>query len=193
MELIFQLRSQKINQISLLVEIKVETKRCLILGRKAMTNLDRILKCREHYFADKGPSSQSFFSSHVGMSELDHKEDWTAKKWCFQTVVLEKTLESLLDSKEIKLVNPKGNQPWIFIGKTNVEAEALILWSPDAKSWLIWKICWYWKRLRAGGEESNRGWDGWMASSAHCTWFWANPGDSEGLESLACCSPLGCK
>ena len=94
---------------------------------------------QRHYFADKVPSSQSFFSSHVGMSELNHKEDWAPKKWCFQTVVLEKTLESLLDSKEIKPVNPKGNQPWIFIEWSDAEAEAPIFLPPDEKNRLIGK------------------------------------------------------
>ena len=117
-----------------------EIKRCLLLGRKAMTNLDSILKSR-HHFADKGPYSQSygFFSSHVRMWELDHKEGWVPKNWCFQIVVLEKTLESPLDGKEIKPVNPKGNQPWIFIGKTDAEGEVSILWPPDAKNWVVGK------------------------------------------------------
>ena len=89
--------------------------------------------------ADKGLYSKSygFFSSHIQIWELDRKEGWALKNWCFWTVVLEKTLESLLDWKEIKSVNSKGNQPWIFTGRS--EAEALILWSPDAKSWLIGK------------------------------------------------------
>ena len=97
------------------------------------------VKKQRHYFADKGPYSQSygFSSSHVWMYELDHKEGWVPKNWCFQTVVLEKTLESLLDSKEIKPANPKGNQPWIFIARN--DAEALILWPPDVKSRLIGK------------------------------------------------------
>ena len=92
-----------------------EIKRCLLLGRKAMTNLDSILKSR-HYFAKKGLCSQSygFSCSHVWMWELDHKEIWEPKNWCFWTVVLEKTFESPLDYKKIKPVNPKGNQPWIF-------------------------------------------------------------------------------
>ena len=120
------------------VDSSHEIKRCLILGRKAMTNLDSILKSR-HYFANKGLSSQScgFSSSYVWMWELDHKESWAPKNSCFWTVVLEKTLESPLDCKEIKLVHPKGNQSWIFIGGTN--AEAPILWPPDVKSWLIRK------------------------------------------------------
>ena len=88
---------------------------------------------QRHYFAYKGPSSQSygFSSSHVWMWDLDHKEVWVPKNWCFQTVLLEKTLKSPLDSKEIKPVNPNGNQPWIFIGRTDAEAEVPILWLPD--------------------------------------------------------------
>ena len=95
-----------------------EIKRCLFLGKKAMTNLDSILKKQRHHLASKGPYSQSyhFSSSHVQMWELDHKEGWALKNWCFHTVVLEKTLESPLDCKEIQPVHPKGNQPWIFIG-----------------------------------------------------------------------------
>ena len=117
-----------------------EIKRCLLLGRKVMTNLDSILKSR-HYFAAKGPSSQSydFSSSHVWMWELDYKESWAVKNWCFWTVVLEKTLESPLDCNEIQPVHPRGDQSWVFIGRTDVEAEAPILWPPDVKSWLIWK------------------------------------------------------
>ena len=115
-----------------------EIKRCLLLGRKAMTNLDSILKSRD-YFANKGPSSQSYGFSciHVWMWELDCEESWVPKNWCFWPVVLEKTLENPLDCKEIQPVNPKGNQSWIFIGRTDVEAP--ILWPPDAESWLIWK------------------------------------------------------
>jgi len=88
-----------------------------------------------------GPSSQGygFSTSHVWMWELDYKESWALKNWCFWTVVLEKTLESPLDCKEIQPVHPKGNQSWIFIGRTNVEAETPIFWPPYAKSWLIWK------------------------------------------------------
>ena len=90
---------------------------------------------------DKGPPSQSygFSSSHVWMWELDHKESWALKNWCFWTVVLEKTLESTLDCKEIQPVYPKGDWSWVFIGRTDVEAEPSILWPPDAKSWLIEK------------------------------------------------------
>ena len=118
-----------------------EIKRRLLLGRKAMTNLDSILKKQRHYFANKGPSSQSygFSSSHVWMWELDYKESWTPKNWCFWTVVLEKTLESPLDCKEIQPVHPKGYQPWMFIGRTDAETATAILWPPDAKNWLIGK------------------------------------------------------
>ena len=114
---------------------------CLLLGRKVMTNLESILKSRDHYFANKGPSSQSygFSSSHVWMWELDYKESWAPKNWCFWIVVLEKTLESPLDCKEIQPVHPKGDQSWVFIGRTDVEAETPILWLPDAKIWLIGK------------------------------------------------------
>ena len=99
------------------------------------------IKKQRHYFADKGPSSQSyrFSSSHVWMWELDHNKSWAPKNWCFWIVVLEKTLESPLVCKEIKPVHPKGNQSWIFIGRTDVEAETPLLWPPDAKSWLIGK------------------------------------------------------
>ena len=115
-----------------------EIKRHLLLGRKAMTNIDSILKNLRHHCANKDPYGQScgFSSSHVWMWELDHKEAWVPKNWCFWTVVLEKTLKSVLDSKEIKSVNPRVNQSWIFIGRTDAGAEAPILWPPDAKSQL---------------------------------------------------------
>ena len=137
---------------------------------------DSIFKSR-HYFDNKGLSSQSygFFSSQVLMWELDYKESWALKSWCFWTVVLDKTLESPLDCKEIQLVHPKGNQPWIFIGRTDVEAETPILWPPDVKNWLIWKL-WCWERLKAGREGDNRGWDGWMASPTQWTRVWASSG-----------------
>ena len=111
-----------------------EIKGHLLLGRKVMTKLD-ILKSR-HYFANKVPSSQSycFSSSHVWMWELAYKESWVQKNWCFWTVVLEKTLESPLDCKEMQPVHPKGDQSWVFIGGTDVEAETPILWPPHAKS-----------------------------------------------------------
>ena len=99
------------------------------------------IKKQRHYFANKSPSSQSysFSSSYVWMWELDYKESWVPKKWWFWTVVLEKTLESPLACKEIQQVHPKGNQSWIFIWRTDAEAETPILWLPDEKNWLIWK------------------------------------------------------
>ena len=154
-----------------------EIKRRLPLRRKAMTNLDSVLKSRDIALPTKGPYSQSygFSSSHIWMWELNHKEGWVPKNWCFPTVVLEKTLESPLGSKEIKPVNPKWNQPWIITGKT--DAEALILLPPDAKSRLThWKRPFCWERLRAGRERGERGWDGWVASLAQWTWVRANSG-----------------
>ena len=99
------------------------------------------IKKQRHYFANEDPNSHSygFSSSHVWMWELDHKESWAPKNWCFWTVVLEKTLESPLDNKEIQPIHPKGNQSWIFIGRTDTEAETPILLPPDVKNWLIWK------------------------------------------------------
>ena len=116
-------------------------KRCLLLRRKALTNPDSILKSRDIALLTNVPYEQSygFFSSHVQMWELDHKEGWAPENWCFQTVVLEKNLESPLDSKEIKPVQPKGNQPWIFIGRTDAEAEAPILWPPLEKTLMLGK------------------------------------------------------
>ena len=135
------------------------------------------IKKQRHYFANKGPSNQSYgFSSSQGwMWELDHKESWALKNWCFWTVVLEKTLESPLDWKKIQPVHPKGNQSWIFIGRTDAEAETLILLPPDAKSWLIWKDRdagkdWKWE------EKGTTGWDGWMSSPTQRTWVWVNSG-----------------
>ena len=117
-----------------------EIKRCLLLGRKVMTNLDSTLKSR-HYFANKCPSSQGygFSSGHVWMGELDCEESWAQKNWCLWTVVLEKTLESPLDCKEIQPVHPKGDQSWVFSGRTDAEAGTPILWPPHAKSWLTGK------------------------------------------------------
>ena len=153
-----------------------------------MTNIDSILKSRDitlptkvclvkHYFTDKGPFSQSygFSSGHVWMLELNYKESWAPKNWCFWTVVLEKTLESPLDCKEIKPVHPKGNQSWIFIGSENIHwswnSNALATWCEELTHW---KRPSCWERLKAGGERDNRGWDGWMASPTGWTWIWAS-------------------
>ena len=138
-----------------------EIKRHLLLGRKAVINLDSILKCQDN-FADKCPASQSyfFFSSYVWMWELDNKDSWVLKNWCFWTVVLEKTLESPLDCKEIQPVHPKGDQSWIFIGRT--EAETPILLPPDAKILLLGKDSdagkdWMWEE-KGTAEDEMVGW-----------------------------------
>ena len=117
-----------------------------------------------------------FSSSHIWMWELDYKESWALKTWCFCTVVLEKTLESPLDCKEIQPVHPKGNQYWIFIGRTDAEGETPVLCPPDAKNRLLGKRPWCWERLRAGEEGDDRGWDGWMASPTRWTWVWVDSG-----------------
>ena len=110
------------------------------------------IKKQRHYFADKGPSSQSygFSSGHVSMWELDYEEGWALKNWCFWTVVLEKTLESLLDCKEIQPVNPRENQPWLFTGRTDVEAETPIL------GHLMWRADSFEKTLMLGKTEGRR-------------------------------------
>ena len=146
-------------------------KKHFLLGRKVMTNLDSILKAETSLCQQRSVWSNLWFFPVV----MHRCESWTTKKtehqknWCFQIVVLEKTLESPLDSKETKQVNPKGNQPWIFIGRT--DAEAPILWPPDVKT--HWKRPWWWERLKAG-EGGNRGDDGWMTSPNQWTWVWAN-------------------
>ena len=146
-----------------------------------------MLKSR-HNFANKGPSSQSyvFSSSHIWIGELDCKESWASKNWCILTVVLERTLESPLDCKEIQPVNPKGNQYWIFIRRT--DAETPILWPPDAKNWFLRKDPDAGKGSKAR-EGDDRGWDGWMAS---LIWwdmgFSKLPGVGDGQGGLACYS-----
>ena len=132
-------------------------------------------KKQRHYFANKGLSSQSygFSSSHVWMWELDYKESWALKNWCFWTVVLEKTLESPVDCKEIQPVHSKGDQPWVFFGRNDAKAETPVLWPPHAEL-THWKRLWCWEGLGAGGEGDDRGWDGWMASQTRRTWVWVN-------------------
>ena len=160
-----------------------EIKRRLHLRRKDMTNLDNVLKSRDITLPTKVCLVKAMVFLNVQMWESDSHsvmsiDGWALKNWCFWTVVLEKTLESPLDCKEIKPVNPKGNQPWIFIGRTEAEAEAPILWPPDGifKSLLSWKRPWCWERLKAGGERDDRGWDDWMASLSQWTWVWADSG-----------------
>ena len=135
------------------------------------------IKKQRRYFANKGLSSQSygFSSTHVGLWELDNRKGWAPNNWFLRTVVLEKTLESPLDCKEFKPVNPKGNQHWIFIGRADAEVEAPILWPPDAKSWLTRKRPWCWERLK----ERRRGWQRmrWLDSITNSMGIiWANPG-----------------
>ena len=127
------------------------------------------------------------------MWELDYKESWAQKNWCFWTVVLQTTLESPLDCKEIQPVHPKGNQVWIFIGRTDAEAEALILWSPDVKIWLIWKhpdAMKDWGQEEKGTAEDEM--VGWV-HRLHGHEFAQALGVDNGPGSLACCSPWGCK
>ena len=130
-------------------------------------------KKQRHYFANKCPSSQSygFSSSHVWIQELDYKESWVPKNWCFWTVVLEKTLESPLECKEIKPVNPKGNQSWIYWKDWCWSFNTLAMWWEELTHW---KRFWCWERLKTGGEEDDRGWDGWMASPTGWTWVSAS-------------------
>ena len=143
-----------------------------------MTNLDSILKSRDTTLPTEVHLVKAMVFPVVmyGYESWTIKERWTPMNWCFWTVMLEKTLESPLDFKEIQSVHPKGGQSWVFIGRTDAKAETPILWPPDAKSWLIWKRFWCWERLRAGGEGDNRGWDGWMASLTRWTWVWVNSG-----------------
>ena len=153
------------------------------------------IKNQRHYFANKGPSSQShgFSSSHVWMWELDYKESWALTNWCFRTVVLEKTLESPLDCKEIQPVHPKGNQSWIFIEKPDAEAETPILCPPDVKNWLIRKDPNAGKdwRLEEKGmtEDEKAGWNHRLNEHE----FESTPGVGNGQGGLACCSPWGHK
>ena len=127
------------------------------------------------------------------MWELEYKESWALKNWCFWTVVLEKTLESPLDCKEIQSVHPKGDQSWVFIGRTDFEAETPILWPPDAKSWLIWKdpdAGKDWGQEEKGTTEDEKvGWHHWLNPHG----FWWTPGVDDGQGGLACCGSWGRK
>ena len=152
-----------------------EIKRRLLLGRKAMTNLDSILKSRD--FTDKGPNSQSysFSTSHIWICELNHQEGWQPKNLCFCAVLLEKIPESPLDCKEIKQVNPKGNQPWILIGRLMLKLKLQYF------GHLMLRASSLEKTLMLGKIEDKRrrgwkGWDGWMASLTQWTRGWANSG-----------------
>ena len=146
------------------------------------------IKKQRHYFVNKGLFSQGygFSSSHVWMWELDYKKSWPVRNWCFWTVVLEKTLEGPLDCKEIHPVHPEGDQSWVFIGRTNVEAETPILWPPDAKSWLIGKdpdAGKDWGQEKGITEDEMVGCHHWLNGHG----FGWTSGDGDGQEGLVCC------
>ena len=157
-----------------------------------MTNLDSLLKSR-HYFANKGPSSQSygFSRSDVWMWDLDYNKSWVSNNLCFWTVVLEKTLESPLDCKEIQSAHPKWDQSWVFVGRTDVEPETPILWPPDVKSWLIWKdpdAGKDWGQEEKGMiEEEMVGWHHRLNGHG----FGWTLGDGDGQGGLVCCGSWG--
>ena len=160
--------------------------------KKSYDQPRQYIKKQRHYFANKGPSSQSygFSSSHVWMWKLDYKESWAPKNWCFWPVVLEKTLESLLDCK-IKPVSPTGDQSWIAIERTDAEAETPILWPPDVKNWVIWKdpdAGKDWRQEEKGlTEDEMVGWHHGLYGNE----FEQAPGVADGQGSLVCCSPWG--
>ena len=153
------------------------------------------IRKQRHYFVNRGLSSQGygFSSCHVCMWALGYKESWAPKNWCFWTVLLEKTLENPLDCKKIQPVHPKGNQSWIFIGRTDAEAEAPILWPPDAKNWLIGKdpdAGKDWRReVKGTTEDEMVGWHHWLDGHE----FEQAQGVGDGQGGLACCSPWGHK
>ena len=167
-------------------------KLCLLLGRKVMTNLGSILKSRDSTLSRKVLLIKAIVFLVV-MWELDHKETWALKNWCFWTMILEKSLESPLDCKEIQPVHPKGDQSWVFIGRTDAEAETPILWPPDVKSWLIWKDPDAGKDW--GQEEKGTTQDvmvGWHHQlNGHQFGWTLGVGDGQG--GLACCSSWGRK
>ena len=167
----------------------------LTLWKESYDQPRQHIKKQRHYFANKGPSSQGygFSSGHVWMWELDYKESWVPKNWCFWAVVLEKTLESPLDCREIQPVYPKGDQSWVFIGRTDVEAETPILWLPDGKSWLTGKdfdAGKDWGQEEKGmTEDEMMGWHHWL--NGHGFGWTLGVGDGQG--GLACCSSWGGK
>ena len=167
----------------------------LTLWKESYDQPRQHIKKQRYYFANKSPSSQGygFPSGHVWMWELDYKESWAPKNWCFWTVVLEKMLESPLDCKEIQPVHPKRDQSWVFIGRTDVEAETPILWAPDAKSWLIGKDP---DAGKDGGQEEKGmtedemvGWHHWLDGHG----IGGTPEVDDGQGGLACCGSWGCK
>ena len=162
-EILFSWAPKSLQMVTAAVRLKT-----LAPWKKSYDQSRRHIKKQRHYFANKGPSSQSYgiSSSHVRMWELDYKESWAPKNWCFWTVVLEKTLKSPLDCKEIQPVHPKGDQSWVFIGRTDAEAEAPILWPPDAKNWLNGKypdVGKDWRQEEKGMTEDEMvGWHHWL-------------------------------
>ena len=155
-----------------------------------MINLDSILKSRRHDFANKGPSSQSygFSSRHVWMWEVDHKESWVPKNWCFWTVVVEKMLGSPSDCKEIKPVHPKGNQPWISLEglmlKLKLHYFGHLMWRANSLEETLML-----EKGEGKREEGGRGWDNWIASLIQWTWTWENSRRYEGQGGLVCYTP----
>ena len=172
-----------------------EIKRHLLLGRKVMINLDSILKSRDITLPTKVHLFKAVVlsSGHVWMWELDCEESWVLKNWCFSTMVLEKTLESPLDCKEIQPVHPKGDKSWVFIGRTDAEAETPVLWPPHAKYWPIWKdpdAGKDWRQEEKGTTEDEM--VGWCHRlNGHG--FGRTPGVDDGQGGLVCCGSWGCK
>ena len=171
-----------------------EIKRLLLLGRKAMTKVDSILKSRDITLATKIHLVKDIvFPVVMYGCELDYKESWGPKNWCFWTVMLEKTLESPTDCKEIKPINPEGNQSWIFFERTDAEDETPILWPPDVKNSLIGKdpdagVDWS-QEEKGETEDEMVGWHHWLDGHK----FELDLGVSDGQGSLECCSPWGHK
>ena len=170
-----------------------EIKRHLLHGRKALTNVNSILKSRDITLSTKFHLVKAMVFPVVWMWELDYKESWSPKNWSFLTVVLEKTLENSLDCKEIKPVNPKGNQSWIFIGGTDAETEASVLWTPDAENWLIGRdpdVGRDWRQEEKGTtEDETIGWHHRLDGDE----FEQGPGIGDGQWSQVCCSLWGHK
>ena len=168
---------------------------CPVLTVASWSARQHIEKQR-HYFVNKVLSSQGygFSSGLVWMWELDYKESWAPKNWCFWTVVLDKTLESPLNCKEIQPAHPKGDQsilkeisPGCSLEGVmlKVKLQSLATWCEELTHW---KRPWWWERLRAGGEGDDRGWDGWMASPTQWTWVWVNSGSCWWTGRPVCCS-----
>ena len=164
------------SQITADGECSHEIKRCLLLGRKATTHQDSIIKSRDITLLTKIRlvKAMVFSSSHVWMWELEYKESWAPKNWCYWLWCWRRLLGDPWTAKEIKPVNPKGNQSWIFTRRIDAEAEAPVLMATWCEEQTDWKGPWCLERLKTGGEGDDRGWDGWMASQNRWTWVWAS-------------------